>query len=321
MQSLEPFARVVVSTALAQTYMKSHLGNAGNQAIESGIVALDELDGALDVEEQVISKSQGNSRILCYMFTGGTQRTKIVKATHSMLLHERTAYKELWQPRNLPVVLAHTSVYWGASALGQMSIAFAFGGTTVWTEAAEVGDLLKCIAMEGITVLGLVPDHLDLLAPQLPARELPNIEAVFTWGERLPRRLIDRWRGHPRAVLRELLIATEYWLALWADPFENAGVLRNVCGADVLVITDDGSSVGMGELGILCIGGPMVMEGYHVVSERADATNGATSQLVNGQRLFQTSDLVRRVPGGIVYKGRADMMAKHKGKWVDMVNV
>ena len=61
----------------------------------------------------------------------------------------------------------------------------------------------------GDSALGVVPDHLDLLAPESPSQELPSVEAVFTWGERLPVRVAERWRGH-RAVLRELLIATEY---------------------------------------------------------------------------------------------------------------
>lgn len=268
---------------------------------------------------------------LCFMFTGGTQRTKAVEATHAMVLHERQAYKELWRPHhNPPVVLAHTSVYWGASALGQLSIALAFGGCVVWTEASEVADLRRCIDEELVTVLGVVPDHLDLLAPSDAATELPSVEVVFTWGERLPRRLAERWRAHPRAVLRELLIATEYWLCLWADPLGD-GVLRSVNATELLVLTGDGRDAGQGELGELCIAGPMVMAGYdfrptgllepvteQVFYEEAVPSGGRPAPC----RFFRTRDLVRRLPnGGLVYKGRADMMAKDKGKWVDMLAV
>eukprot|EP00927_Polykrikos_kofoidii_P047935 TRINITY_DN42208_c0_g1_i1.p1 TRINITY_DN42208_c0_g1~~TRINITY_DN42208_c0_g1_i1.p1 ORF type:complete len:1725 (-),score=269.31 TRINITY_DN42208_c0_g1_i1:214-4689(-) len=244
-----------------------------------------------------------------------------------MILFERGAYNELWQPQggSTATVLAHTSVYWGASALGQFSIALAFGGTCVWTEASEPNDLRQCIAKERVNVLGVVPDHLDLLAPTSPAEEVPTVQVVFTWGERLPRRTAERWRGSSGAKLRELLIATEYWLSLWADPLSD-GALRFVSGTQLLVLTDDGRDASTGELGELCISGPMVMAGYHGAAASSSAGGLATDETFyiepgSGRRFFRTRDLVRRVPGGVVYKGRADMMVKDKGKWVDMLAV
>jgi len=107
------------------------------------------------------------ANVLCVLFTGGSQRTKVVQVTHAMILHERATYSEIYQPKSARTcrVLAHTSVYWGASAIGQLSIALAYGGVAVWSEATEVGDLQRCIREESVTVLGLVPDHLDILAP------------------------------------------------------------------------------------------------------------------------------------------------------------
>jgi len=276
--------------------------------------------------------------ILCFLFTGGTFRTKVVEATHAMFLHERRAYCELWRPSPggpRAIVLAHTSVYWGASALGQLSIALAFGGTAVWAEdgADTASTLHRLVAEEGVTVLGVVPDHLDLLAPEDPAHELPAVEVVFTWGERLPRRVADRWRRHPRAVLRELLISTEYWLALWADPLGD-GVLRPVRDAEVLVLKQDGGTAEVGEIGELCLAGPMVMHGYlplplesHTSSPPSSSSSFSSSCRTpfhlgaSGRRYFRTSDLVRRLQCGVVYKGRADMMTKSKGKWVDMLEL
>ena len=71
----------------------------------------------------------------------------------------------------------------------------AFGGKVVWTGSVDVLELRRCIEAESVTVLGLVPDHLDLLAHTDPARELPTVEVVFTWRDRLPHRVADRWRG------------------------------------------------------------------------------------------------------------------------------
>jgi acyl-coenzyme A synthetase/AMP-(fatty) acid ligase len=250
--------------------------------------------------------------ILCYLFTGGTQRTKVVQVSHAMVLHEHKAYRDLWSAkRSRTVVLAHTSVYWGASALGQLSIALAFSGTVVWTEAVDVADLHRCIKEEGVTVLGVVPDHLDLLAPEAPEHELPSVEIVFTWGERLPRRVTDRWRSHSRAILRELLISTEYWLALYADPLGD-GILRTVSGVETRVLGDDGHEVGLSEVGELCIAGPMVTPGYVTIEGLIPPPDVFCTFC--GRSFFRTRDLVRRVPGGLIYKGRADMMAKERGK-------
>ncbi|CAE7870503.1 unnamed protein product [Symbiodinium microadriaticum] len=61
------------------------------------------------------------------------------------------------------------------------------------------------------------------------------------------------------------------------------------------------------------------MAGYH---QNARVTTPTDVFLVHeDQRYFRTSDLVRRERGGIVFKGRADMMAKSGGKWVDMTAV
>jgi len=265
------------------------------------------------------SKSNGEPPLFCFMFTGGTQRSKVVEVTHRMICFERLAYRDLWKPTTIPaVVLAHTSVYWAASALGQLSIALAYRGTTVWTDAQEANDLRRCCSETGVTVLGIVPDHLDLLAPKSPAQDLPAVEAVFTWGERLHPRIADRWRGHPRACLRELLIATEYWLTLWADPLADSsfsGALRVVPGATLLILTSQGQDAAVGEVGELLISGPMVMAGY-----REGGADDTFHVAADGRRYFRTRDLVLRVSkDAIVYKGRADMMTKDKGKWVDML--
>jgi len=269
---------------------------------------------------QQVAPGATASTVFCYMFTGGTYRTKVVQLSHSMVVHERSAYHELWRPQTKSTaqsvrVLAHTSVYWGASALGQLSISLAYGGTAVWTEATEVAELQRCVREEVITVLGVVPDHLDLLAPQNPDTELPTIECVFTWGERLPIKVAERWRGHRLAQLFELLISTEYWLSLYARPLEGS-TLRIVSGADTLVLQDDGRPAGVGEIGELCISGPMVTPGYLPIDGQPVPDVFLFTD--DGKCYFRTRDLVRRVERGVIYKGRADMMAKDRGKWVDM---
>eukprot|EP00929_Paragymnodinium_shiwhaense_P029956 TRINITY_DN17063_c0_g1_i1.p1 TRINITY_DN17063_c0_g1~~TRINITY_DN17063_c0_g1_i1.p1 ORF type:complete len:1678 (+),score=343.86 TRINITY_DN17063_c0_g1_i1:108-5141(+) len=323
LNSLRPSCRIVPRSLDPSTAP----GEAELAALCPTILAIGDIARAgLGAAEPTASDAAGTKAlgedVLCFMFTGGTHRTKIVKVTHAMFLHERAAYWKVWRPssRRPAVVMAHTSVYWGASALGQWSIALAYGGIVVWTEATEAMQLRRCVVEENVSVLGVVPDHLDLLAPEAPLKDLPAIEVVFTWGERLPRRLAERWRGHPTAVLRELLISTEYWLTLWADPLDGSTVLRSVPGAEIFVMKEDGTEAAQDETGELFIAGPMLMGGYHQSPHSGEAAlEDPFVVLENGKRYFRTRDLVRKLPGGIQYKGRADMMAKHKGKWVDML--
>jgi len=261
--------------------------------------------------------------VLCLLVTGGTHQAKLVQVTHAMLLHERTAYHDVWSPQILPpVILGQTSVFWGASALGQLSITLAYGGTIVWTDATDISELHQCIREEKVSVLGVVPDMLNLLTPEAPAARLPHIEVVFTWGERLPRRVAEHWRSHPKAVLRELLIATEYWLCLWADPLSD-GTLRAVRGTDLLVIKEGGGIAEMGQVGELCISGHMVMQGYYRPNDtqRELEMHNLFFTAASGATFFRTRDLVEVVPRGVVYKGRMDMMAKDKGQWVDLLAI
>eukprot|EP00928_Gymnodinium_smaydae_P015765 TRINITY_DN15841_c0_g1_i2.p1 TRINITY_DN15841_c0_g1~~TRINITY_DN15841_c0_g1_i2.p1 ORF type:complete len:1655 (+),score=203.56 TRINITY_DN15841_c0_g1_i2:23-4987(+) len=313
-QALQPCLCITYNEARVQ---ELRAGGAECQILLVDAIRCDSVDAV----SPTWRSSSSSTSTLCFMFTGGSHRTKIVEATHQMVLHERVAYNELWRPRPsaTAIVLAHTSVYWGASALGQLSIALAYGGTLVCTEAQDASDLRQCIAEERVSVLGVVPDHLDLLAPTAPAVELPSVEVVFTWGERLPQRVFDRWRANPRAKLIELLIATEYWLALWADPLSD-GQLRNVTGADILVLVEDSRDAEIGEVGELCISGPMVMAGYRSTDKDVPAPD-PFYVCPAGRRFFRTNDLVRRTTEGLVYKGRADMMSKDKGKWVDMFAV
>ena len=94
--------------------------------------------------------------LLCVLFTGGTQRMKVVRGTHGMLLHERVAYPEMVplvgpQPR----VLGNASAYWPAATLGQLSVSLAYGACLVVTETGDPIQLRRIIESERVDVLGL----------------------------------------------------------------------------------------------------------------------------------------------------------------------
>lgn len=131
--------------------------------------------------------------------------------------------------------------------------------------------------------------------------------------------------------MRELLIASEYWLSLSSEPLgDEPDVAHLVPGAEAIVLapaaTDDGPGAvlhrahgpplaqhGVGEL---CLSGPMVTPGYLDVG-----APGAQFVHVGGRDYLRTGDLVRIVPGGFTFVGRADLLTKDKGQWVDMIEI
>ena len=242
----------------------------------------------------------------CVLFTGGTFRSRCVVVSHAMVEHESAVYSECVKIDFPLRITAHTSVYWGASALGQMSIALAFGGCAVLCEVADIEDFKAVLREEQVNAIGLVPDQLKLLAED-PIKELPKIQVVFSWGEKLPMNVARRWAKHG-ASLRELLVSTEYWLSFWSAPLEGLGRHRIVSGVEAVVV-DDGE---LAEVGELLIRGPMVTPGYLACSESPFIE-------FQGKTYYRTRDLVRKWPdGSLEFRGRADLTMKQRGQWVDL---
>ncbi|CAE8617061.1 unnamed protein product [Polarella glacialis] len=281
----------------------------------------------------------GPSDILCILFTGGTQRMKVVKGSHAMLLHELQAYPDVapklagagWAsgkapcPRLQPKVLGNLSAYWPAATWGQLSLCIAFGGCFVVTEAKMPSELNRVVTVQKVDVLGLVPDQLALLS-QEPVTELPWVRLVITWADKLPPSAARPWANHPQAQFRELLIATEYWLSLQAEPLSpEPSVARLVPGVRAIVLPMDtsdeapGKLAQQGEIGELCLAGRMVSPGYLDVGTGQSVRPAFFRH--NDEDYFRSGDLVRVVSSGFVFVGRSDMLTKEKGQWVDMAEV
>ncbi|OLP87158.1 Tyrocidine synthase 3 [Symbiodinium microadriaticum] len=271
--------------------------------------------------DRVQKPQQGASdRVLSLMCTGGSQRLKIAKVTHCMMLHEFRYYADICGLEGAPPrVLQNLRSFWPAAVVGQLSLTLALAGCAVVSTTAEPLELLSLVQAEQIDVVGLVPDQLRLLAED-PKKQLPNVRLVIAWAERLPPALADRWRGHPAKFI-ELLIATEYWLSFYGHPLQTkgedrTGTLLQPVGSTVkfAVLDESLTPVAAGQVGELYLHGPMLCAGY---VDAAD-TDGQFLML-RGRRYFKTRDLVRLMPGGgFVYHSRADRHAKLRGQFVDL---
>jgi acyl-coenzyme A synthetase/AMP-(fatty) acid ligase len=256
-----------------------------------------------------------------------------------MALHELEVYPQIAPLACSDRVLHQSSAYWGATSLGIFDVAWACGGCLVLTEAgAGPAEVTRVVELHKITVAGIVPSVLEALEDT----RCLSLRIVFTWGEALAASTAARWAR--RVAMLDLLIATEYWLILYADhgrgsSSQAAGGFRPVPGARLTLRPPESENagegfgeeamameveVGDGEVGELYLGGPMVSgigytEATRNVGAFVDLPVGSGGELV---RHFRTRDLARRRPdGSLEYCGRADGFAKVGGKWLDLAAV
>ncbi len=254
-------------------------------------------------------------------------------------------------------VLCNTSLLWAASTLGQLNIALSLGAEVVFTETYGDNDLERTLIKENnVNIIGVAPTVLDGLCPESKRntkssngpgtsatassnsdsckQHLPTVDLIFTWGEKLKRTLAERFTGENGIPIRELLIATEYWLCLWSDPHEvvnsNASSaafssMRTACSGLDIVITENqtgtesddpdsaeptvrpvsffrpedlqyaNSSVTIGKTGTLHLRGDFVSPGYY--NPESGNINKLERVEVDGKTYFCTQDHIEVVSG------------------------
>lgn len=271
---------------------------------------------------------------LLYCYTGGTTKhSKCLVVTHAMALWEMENYATATQSTitSRDRVLCYTSAYWGAASFGQLDIALAFGACCVFVPSETgVEFIAKAIDEYRISVLGTVPSQLRGSYPGGPEGRSPSLRVILTWGEKLPVKLSRSWKEHCHVF--ELLIASEYWLALWTDcsiwrdpsDGQEKHVYQSLPTLDMLLLTEDGQRLSRraeGSVGEFLLTGPTVSPGYlgpdgHI---GAGTENDSAYVRLDDKVYFRSRDRLRLVRGsGMVYCGRADSLAKKGGTWVDL---
>eukprot|EP00930_Biecheleria_cincta_P041813 TRINITY_DN28720_c0_g2_i1.p1 TRINITY_DN28720_c0_g2~~TRINITY_DN28720_c0_g2_i1.p1 ORF type:complete len:1469 (+),score=255.16 TRINITY_DN28720_c0_g2_i1:52-4407(+) len=269
-----------------------------------------------------------------FEYTGGTTKaSRCVVITNRMHLHEVMAYPKLVQLGPTDIIVQQHTMFWAASAIGEMNIALAFGCALLFCKASEAQELSSLIRFHGATCSGLVPAFLSAMQPS----DVPSLKVVFTWGEALKSHVARRWAKHVHLV--ELLISTEYWLSLYADwthEVPQAGSrphfrlvdrvqvqLRAVsdaqrveadasAGASLQQVSADVASRVSGEL---WLSGDSVCTGY----TKQGFTDDVFEIDKSGNRWYCSRDCLEQWPGGgLTFAGRSDDLVKVGGKWLDL---
>ena len=273
-------------------------------------ICVSELGSCLESKSYSVKHSRNLKHTpLAYVYTGGTTRaSKCVKVSHAMAMHEIDGYPRIVSNIGFgDRVLQHSSTYWGATFLGQLNIALAYGASVAFVRNEP--DLTAVIEGTGASVLGVVPSQLQAIAG-----ECKSIKTVFTWGEKLSRSTANKWKN--RVSLVELLVSSEYWLSMYALNGEKTFRILNSNCPDAGVVVRSESTRADGEASELLIGGACVTPfGYtdEVINQRSFVKK-------DGMRFFKSNDLVSISKDGkfLSFLGRSDSLIKIGGEWKDL---
>lgn len=284
------------------------------------------------------------------MHTGGTQQEKCAAITHAMFVHEAENWGKIIPPDDLPSGGARVAItgdlFWPAHVLGQISIALAFGGTSVFLEGSNLRESLR---RGRVNILGAVPRVMRDQYSADPLRfhaDFPGVRYVLCWGGALDGGYAKELVAQGVKVI-DVLIATEFWLCLAGRvEVDGRAFLKPVAeDIDVKLVCESGSRIddddeGAGSrskdiVGILHVRGSFVASGYHEDGVLVQPANrfvdlagerevrDASGKVVPGEDLgggkyFCTGDRVRVTEKGLVFAGRDNFQVKIRGRFVDL---
>ncbi|WP_075134229.1 non-ribosomal peptide synthetase [Actinophytocola xinjiangensis] len=230
-------------------------------------------------------------------------------------------------------VVAQTATQCFDISVWQLLVAWLAGGTTVVYGRDVVADppaLLDALAADAVTVVEVVPPHLDALLTEVEhrPRPLPALRHALVTGETLPPALTRRWFARYPVPLVNAYGPTEasddvtHHVLRGAAGGERVPVGTPVLNTHLYVVAGDGRLAPLGTYGEVCVTGPGVGAGYVNDPRRtaiAFRPNGFddTSAL-----LYRTGDLGRWLPGGVLdCAGRVDQQVKIRGHRVELSEI
>jgi amino acid adenylation domain-containing protein len=268
------------------------------------------------------------SDIAYVLFTSGsTGRAKAVPISHrnihSFLIsilrrYDFTADDVFSQTFNLTFDLAFFDLF----------VAWACGGTVVYTHPVALSRLPEFVRREGLTVWFSVPSaiHLTRRSGSLANDALPSLRWSIFCGEALLAQDATDWQSAAsNARIENLYGPTELTIACSAYrftpqapssvPHGTVPIGHLLPGHDAILLNDSGEQDP--QQGELCVTGPQMFSGYL----RAEDNEGRFLH-VDNRTWYRTGDLVRwHEEAGLLYLGRVDHQVKIRGYRVEPAEI
>jgi len=264
----------------------------------------------------------GERGIAQIIFTSGsTGLPKGVVFSHRAMLSAIemvVGYLELGDDERIFSLLPFSSVY----GLNQLLCAMWTKSTLVISISSLAAKIVAEAREQRVTVMaGVPPLWLQLLAtPTFGAQRIESLRVLQSAGGHLPADAVRQLRAaQPHARLFLQYGMTETFRSTFLAPHEvdlhPNSMGREVPGASIWIVGDDGELCAPGEIGELVFAGPTMAEGYWEDEE----LTAATFRVSRGgagvtRRVVHSGDLVRRDSEGLLYYvSRRDRMIKSLG--------
>jgi amino acid adenylation domain-containing protein len=251
--------------------------------------------------------------------------------------HRSIANRLLWMQDEFPLnaedrVLQKTSYSFDAS-IWEMFAPLLNGAQVVLAKPGgqkDSGYLVEVMAKEGVTVLQMVPSMLGVLLGEKGLKErCGKLRRVFSGGEALTWEMQERFYGHMGENVElvnlygptEASIDASYRRCSPVDRHRGKVMIgRAISNMELYVLDERRRLAPVGVAGELYLGGVGVARGYlrrpQLTAERFIPNPLSRSE---GQRLYQTGDVVRRMwDGELEYVGRADHQVKVRGYRIEL---
>lgn len=236
--------------------------------------------------------------ILCFLFTGGTTGLpKAARISHRMIAWNtlNTVVHELQRG---DITICHTPMFHTGGLFVHTLPLLTLGGTVVIMRKWTADGMLSLIERERVTAFFCVPTQFQMMmqSPLFAETSFKTVRFLTSGGAALPIPVIHAYREQHGVVFKQGFGMTEFGPGIFSMGPEQAERKAGSIGkpnyfVDARIVDDHNQPVSPGEIGELCVKGPMRCSGYLGVEESG----------MDAEGWFHTGDMARADEEGFYY--------------------
>ncbi|MFD5389693.1 long-chain fatty acid--CoA ligase [Streptomyces sp. NPDC127074] len=284
-------SRIVVTFPLFADEVTAAAAEVGAESLVTGSAAFDDLVRATAPMPEIVDRAADDTAVILY--TSGTTGTpKGAELTHrNLMTNTATTVETVLHIGSNDVLFGGLPMFHAFGQTCALNTAIAAGATLTLLPRFEPAKALEIMARDGVTVfLGVPTMYTALLHAGIPdGYDLSRMRLAVSGGASLPVEILHGFeRQFGVTVLEGYGLSETSPVASFNPPDRprKAGSIGiPIRGVEFMLVADDGTTVGPGEVGEIAISGENVMRAYW---NRPDATAEAIRD-----GWFHSGDLAR----------------------------